>query len=228
MNYNPIPNIQLPLFIYGESTENLLEVMPVVWNATELLTAPDPVTRNHAIDAILELGVQKVSPLVAYMLATKLSDPEINIRRRVVYILGDLLMDTSASSEALENVRKTIINALLNMSEETIYGLLEVAVVDPMVDKFLFQLFNSCPTAGKYLGEILSQWKHPIPIRQKAIYLVGLVGYTEVLPVLERLSKRLEARQNGQYTMSFAPRAIKHDEDILPLLRIAIDRLSAH
>jgi hypothetical protein len=228
MNYNPIPNIQLPLFIYGEPTENILEVLPVVWNATELLTASDPVTRNHAIDAILELGVQKVSPLVAYMLATKLSDPEINIRRRVVYILGDLLMDTSASSEALENVRKTIINALLNMSEETIYGLLEVAVVDPMVDKFLFQLFNSCPTAGKYLGEILSQWKHPIPIRQKAIYLVGLVGYTEVLPVLERLSKRLEARQNGQYTMSFAPRAIKHDEDILPLLRIAIDRLSAH
>lgn len=228
MNYNPIPNIQLPLFIYGESTENILEVLPVVWNAVELLTAPDPVTRNHAIDAILELGVQRVSPLVAYMLETKLSDPEISIRRRVVYILGDLLMETSAISDALENVRITIVNGLLNLGEETIFSLLEVAVIDPMVDKFLFQLFNNCPTAGKYLGEILSQWKHPLPIRQKAIYFVGLVGYTEVLPVLERLFKRLEARQNGQYTMSFAPRAIKHDEDILPLLRIAINQLSAH
>ena len=228
MNYNPIPNIQLPLFVYGEPTENILEVLPVVWNSTELLTSPDPFTRNHAIDAILELGVQRVSPLVVYMLATKLSDPEIGIRRRAVYILGDLLMDTSASSDAPENVRQTIVNALLNMNEETIYSLLEVAVVDPMVDRFLFQLFNSCPTAGKYLGEILSQWKHPLPIRQKAIYFVGLVGYTEVLPLLERLFNRLEARQNGQYTMSFAPRVIKHDEDILPLLRIAINRLSAH
>jgi hypothetical protein len=64
MNYNPIPNIQLPLFIYGEPTENILEVLPVVWNAAESLASPDPLTRNHALDAILELGVQRVSPLV--------------------------------------------------------------------------------------------------------------------------------------------------------------------
>jgi hypothetical protein len=63
-------------------------------------------------------------------------------------------------------------------------------------------------------------------IRQKAVYFVGLVGYLEALPVLERIQSRLEARQIGQYAMSFAPPSIKSDEDILPSLRIAIKQLS--
>lgn len=227
MNYDTIPKIQLPLFIYGEPSENILEVLPAVWNAAESLAAPDPTTRNQAINAILELGVQRVSPLIAYLLVTRLDDPEISIRRRVIYVLGDLLMDETSRKDAPDNVRKTIIHALQRLNEDTAYGLLEVAVIDPKIEKFLFQLFNNCSTAGKYLGEILSQRKHSLPIRQKAIYFVGQVGYTEVLPVLERLYNRLEARQNDQYSMSFAPSAVDHDENILPILRIAIDRLTA-
>ncbi len=113
------------------------------------------------------------------------------------------------------------------MREETIYGLLEVAAIDPLVEKSIFHLLNACPYAGKYLGDILAQWKNPLPIRQKAVYFVGLVGYLDALPVLERLLNRLEARQNGQYAMSFAPPSMKSDEDILPNLRIAIHQLSA-
>jgi hypothetical protein len=228
MNFNPISNIQLPLFVYGEPTENILDLLPAVWNATESLASPDAVTRNHGIDALLELGVQRASPLVAYVLATKLSDPEITIRRRIAYILGDLIIDDPAISHTPENVRKAISNVLQTMREETIYGLLEVAVMDPRVEKSIYQLFNGCPMAGRHLGDILSQWKNPLAIRQKAIYFVGLVGYTEALPVMERLMNRLEARQNGQYAMSFAPPSSQHDEDILPILRIAIDRLKAH
>ena len=56
MNFNTIPNVQLPLFVYGEPTENIAEVLPVVWNATECLASPDAITRQHGIDAILELG----------------------------------------------------------------------------------------------------------------------------------------------------------------------------
>jgi hypothetical protein len=73
----------------------------------------------------------------------------------------------------------------------------------------------------------LGHWKNPLPIRQKAIYYVGLVGYLEALPALERLFNRLEARQNGQYLMSFAPPSSKTDDDLLPSLRVAIDQLKA-
>jgi hypothetical protein len=226
MNFDPISNVQLPLFVYGEPVDNINELLPAVWNATESLASPEAVTRQHGIDALLELGAQWVSPLVAFMMATCLSDQDIYIRRRVVYILADLINKESGIRHAPDTIRETVTNFLLNMRAEMIYGLLEVALIDPLVEKSIYHLLNTCPFAGKYLGDILTEWKNPLPIRQKAIHFVGLVGFMETLPVLERLLDRLKARQRGQYTMSFAPASIKSDEDIMPYLRIAIQQLS--
>jgi hypothetical protein len=228
MDFNPISNIQLPLFVYGEPTANLQEVLPAVWNATETLASSEPVTRHHGIDVLVDLGVQRSSPLVAYMVATCLNDTDIYIRRRVVYILADLLLVDSVAGQAGEAVRKTVSNYLRNMQEDTIYGLLEVAVMDPGVEKSVWHLLNACPSAGRYLGEILSRYTHSAPIRQKAIYYVGAVGFTEALSSMERLLNRLEARTSGQYAMSFAPPSLKSDDEMISCLRIAIDQLSAH
>ncbi len=227
MNFNPISSLQLPLFVYGEPAANLQEVLPVVWSATEALAAPEAVNRHHGIDVLVELGVQRCSPLVAYMVATCINDPDIYIRRRVAYILADLLASDALSGPSPDVVRRTVTNYLHNMQEDTIYGLLEVAVMDPLVEKSIWHLLNTCPAAGRHLGDILSQYKHPLAIRQKAIFYVGEVGYTEALPVLDRLLSRLEARSNGQYSMAFAPVA-RSDDDIIPALRIAIHQLSAH
>jgi hypothetical protein len=227
MNFNPISSLQLPLFIYGEPTANIQEVLPVVWSATEALAAPEALTRHHGIDNLIELGVQRASPLVAYMIATCLNDPDIYIRRRVVYILSDLIMNDQGSSQVPEPVRKTVTAYLHNMQEEGIYGLLEVTALDPLAEKAIYHLLNACPQAGRYLGDILTQYKNPLFIRQKAVYYVGWVGYTEALPTLERLLNRLEARQNGQYAMSFAPSSVKSDDEMICVLRIAINQLSA-
>jgi hypothetical protein len=226
MNFDPVTNVQLPLFVYGEPVENINELLPAVWNATESMASPDAVTRQHGIDALLELGAQRVSSLVAFMMATCLSDRDIYIRRRVCYILADLINNEPVMRQTPENITKTVTNYLHNMREETLFGLLEVATIDPLIEKSIYHLLNACPFAGKYLGDILADWKNPLPIRQKAIHFVGLVGYMETLPVLERLLDRLKARQSGQYTMSFAPASIKSDEDIIPYLRIAIQQLS--
>lgn len=226
MSFDPLPNVQLPLFVYGEPVDNINELLPVVWNATESLASPEAVTRQHGIDSLLELGAQWVSPLVAFMMATCLGDQDIYIRRRIVYILADLINKEPGIRHAADSIRETVTNYLHNMRQEMIYGLLEVALIDPLVEKSIYRLLNICPFAGKYLGDILSEWKNPLPIRQKAILFVGLVGFMETLPVLERLLDRLKARQRGQYTMAFAPASIKADEDIMPYLRIAIQQLS--
>jgi len=227
METDHIPILQLPLFDYGESVTNIIELFPAVWHATECLTSPDSATRQHGVDALLELGAPKVSPLVAYMIATCMSDPDFNIRRRIVFILADLLTNNSNSKQTPEEVRKVVANYLHNMNEAMVYGLLEVAVSDPKAEKSIYHIFNACPYVGKYLGDILTQWKNPLPIRQKAIYFIGLVGYLEALPVLERLFNRLEARQNGQFVMSFTSPSIKSDDDLLPYLRVAMNQLSA-
>lgn len=227
MDTNPISILQLPLFVYGESVTNIVELFPAVWKATESLTSPDSVTRQRGIDALLELGAQRVSPLVAYMIATRLNDPDIYIRRRVAFILADLITTGSNDKQTPDEVRNIVTNYLHNMREATVLDLIEVAVADQYAEKPIFHLFNACPYVGKYLGDILTQWKNPLTIRQKAIYFIGLVGYLEALPILERMFNRLEARQNGQYVMAFAPPSIKSDDDILPYLRVAINKLSA-
>ena len=227
MNYESIPNVQLPLFVYGEPNEKIVELLPLVWNATESIASPDSVTRQHGIDSLLELGAQRVSPLVAFMMATCINDQDIYIRRRIVYILAELIVKQPGNKPELENIRKILTNYLHNMGEDITFGLLEVAALDTQAENSICSLLNTCPAAGRYLGNILLDWKNPLEIRQKAIQFVGLVGFMETLPVLERLLDRLEARQNGQYTMSFAPSSIKSDEDIMPYLRIAINRLKS-
>ena len=227
MDTDHIPLLQLPLFDYGETITSIVELFPAVWQATEFLTYPDASTRQRGIDMILELGAQRVSPLVAYMVATCLNDMDIYIRRRVVFILAELLINDPSSKQTPDVVRKVIAYYLHNMNEATVYGLLEVAVTDEQAEKSIYHLFNACPYVGKYLGEILNQWKNPLPIRQKAIYFIGLVGYLEALPALERLFNRLESRQNGQYSMPFVPTSTPSDIDLLPHLRVAMTQLGA-
>jgi hypothetical protein len=228
MDLTPIPILQLPLFDYGESIANVVELFPAVWQATENLISPDPTTKQRGMDALIELGAQKVSPLVAYMVATCLNDPDIDIRQRAAVVLADLLIIDTGSKQIPDEVRKVVVNYLHNTNEAMVFGLLEAALANVQVEKSIYHIFNVSPYIGRYLGDIIVQWKNPLPIRQKAIYFVGLVGYLEELPVLERLFNRLEARQNGQYLMSFAPPTSKSDDDLLPYLRIAIDQLKAH
>jgi hypothetical protein len=57
--------------------------------------------------------------------------------------------------------------------------------------------------------------------------MIGRVGYLDVLPTLERLANRLEARLSGQQTMPF----VKVNEDdeaiLLPEIRQALHLLQA-
>lgn len=227
MDTDPTSTVQLPLFEYGEPVKNIVELFPAVWNAAEQLTSPEAINRQRGIDTLLEMGAQKVSPLVAYLIATCLNDPDLYLRRRVVFILADLITTDANGRQVPEEVRATVINTVHSMREDMAYGLLEVSLVDSLADQALYHIFNACPYAGKYLGDMLTEWKHPLLIRQKAIYFIGLVGYLEALPALERLLNRLEARQNGQFAMAFAPPAIKSDDGLMPNLRIAIKQLSA-
>ena len=227
MDHEFMQIVQLPLFEYGETARNIAELFPALWKAAEQLTSPDASIHQKGLDTILEMGAQKVSPLVAYLIATCMNDADVFIRRRVVIILADLIAGEGNGQQIPDEVRAAVMHYVHNMSEAVVLGLLEVSVADAHADQAIYHLFNTCPYAGKYLGDVLVQWKHPLAIRQKAIYFIGLVGYLEALPVLERMMNRLEARQDGQYAMTFAPASSKNDDDLMPFLRIAIEQLNS-
>jgi len=223
----PQQTLQPTLFNYGEATNGALELFPAVWIATEALVSPELALRQQGLSQLNELGAPRLSPLVAAVLATRLTEPDLELRRQVVYTLGDILARDEVGRAAPETVRQIVVYTLSQMRQRPLFALLQVAVIDPMAAVPISRLLNACPYAGRHMADILSERKHPLAIRRMAVHFIGLVGYLEAIPSLERLLTRLEARVVGQHMMPFAPQAPIDEVDLLPEIRAALADLRA-
>jgi hypothetical protein len=83
-------------------------------------------------------------------------------------------------------------------------------------------LLNACPYAGNQLADILSSRKVPLEIRRYAVRMIGLVGYLDAIPALERQLARLETRLHGQQSLAFAPVDMVEDAALIPDIRRAL------
>jgi hypothetical protein len=202
-----------------------MELFPAVWSALEGLCAPEAASRHVALDRLIEIGAPRLSPLVAYSLATRLADPDLTVRVRVVQIVAEILSRDLAGNVAPEAVRRHLTGALAQMRTRTIYALLEVSLFQSGLEKSIALLINSCPYAGGHLASILSDRKFPAPIRLQAANFIGRVGFLEAIPVLERLEVRLLSRINGQQAMPFAPTSLPDESELLPAVQSTLNLL---
>jgi HEAT repeat protein len=219
--------LQPPLFQFGEASAGAMELFPAVWSACEELAAPDATARHKGLDRLLELGAPRLSPLVTYLLTTRLADPDTGLRARVVQALGALLLPDLEGRPAPEPVRRHLVAALTQMRTRSIYALLEVAYDGADTAACVARLLNVCPYAGGHLVEILNERKLPLTVRRAAVDFIGSVGYLEAIPALERLATRLEARLGGQQSMPFAPPVVQDETDLLPVVQAALAMLKA-
>lgn len=217
-----LETMQPQLFVFGETTEGTLELFPTVWGACEELVSQDAVLRRRGMEKLLELKAPRLSPLATYLFATRLADPDFELRKRVIGALADLLIFDPSGLAAPENVRRTLIACLNHMRQPTILALLEVGAADAEMETSLAILFNGCPEAGLALAEILSDRRNALGIRYQAIRLIRLVGYVDTLSELERLAVRLESRIAGQQAMPFAPPAEQDEQGLLGEIRAAL------
>jgi hypothetical protein len=209
--------VQPTFFEVIETSTGLLELFPAVWSAAEGLTSPDVRSRNAALNRLLELGAPRLSPLISYLLTTRITDPDLSLRCRIVQILGDLLVVDERGHQAPDAVRRHMISYLAQMRTRPIFCLLQAAIADPSLEAHITRLLNTCPHAGTHMAEIFSDRGAPLHMRQQAVHFVGQVGFLEVVPALERLAVRLEARRIGQQSMPFAPPPATQDEsELLP------------
>ncbi len=218
---------QPPLFQFGESSAGAVELFPTVWSACEDLVAPDPELRHKGLDQLLALGAPRLSPLVTYLLTTRLADTDTSLRVRVAQTLGGLLLPDLEGRPTPEPVRRHLVSALSQMRTRSIYALLEVAYDGADTAASVARLLNVCPYAGGHLVEILNERKLPLTVRRAAVDFIGSVGYLEAIPALERLATRLEARLGGQQSMPFAPPAVQDETDLLPVVLAALAMLKA-
>jgi len=229
MDYESLPQqlIQPALFEYGDAAHGAVELFPAVWAATEALFSPELLTRTQGLARLVELGAVRLSPLVAAVLADRLTEPDLELRRQIAYALGDVLTVDENGHAAPDPVRNYLVNMLSQMRQRPIFALLEISISVPMAEATIARLLNACPYAGRHLADILTERKMPLAVRRAATHFIGFVGYLDAIPALERMLVRLEARVTGQQVMPFAPPGQPDEADLLPEVRQALKNLRA-
>jgi len=203
---------QSTLFDFSNVSSEAIELFPEVWRAAEEMVSPVLTVRENAIERLVSVNAPRFSPLIAYIFATRICEPKIELRYQIVIALGNVLVPDKDGLLAPEPVRYTLKIYLSKMRRREIFGLLQVAEKYPQSETSIASLLNACSFAGNSLSNIFLDRKAPVPIRKQAIYFSGLVGFLDTIPALERLITRLESRINGQKMMTFAPRV--KDEDV--------------
>jgi HEAT repeat protein len=196
-----------------------------VWSAAEALTSLEPEARRKGLDRLEEMHAARFSPLVAYLVTTRLTDPDMDIRGQAVRMLSAVLVPDKHGSLAPADVRRRVLAVMAQMRTRRIYALLELASRSPDCEAAVTSLLNACPYAGTHLADILTSKKTPLFIRREAASLIGRVGYLDAIPVLERLITRLASRLSGQQSMPFAPAGGYEETALLPDVQAALDRL---
>lgn len=220
--YQPsLISLQLP------ESETAVELFPAVWQAAENLAAGDVELRRKSLDELLKSGAHRVSPLVAYLFATRLFDPNMEIRTKIVAALANLMRRNEDGTYAADGVRSQVTSALSYFDERGLVAIIEVGInqSDRMPD--VEKLVKYSPHAGKFLKKVAADRSAALGMRQAAVQLLGQIGYVDALSELERLRNRIETRQAGQKSMPFAPSGSSNEVNLLSDLQKSILALQA-
>ncbi|MBS1249157.1 MAG: hypothetical protein MAG431_00730 [Chloroflexi bacterium] len=206
---------QPTLFEFDDISTDTMELFPAVWGAAERLASPDAVERDKAVAALVEVDAHRLSPLVAYLLATRLADPNIEVRFHVVQALGAILFPDEEDKITPDEVCQHVLGYLSLMRRRQIFALLQVADRYLAAEEHIASLLNACSYAGIALGDIINDRRAPASVRQQAIHFSALVGFTNTISALERLTSRLEAKSEKQERMAFLSDEVASDESKL-------------
>jgi hypothetical protein len=207
---------QHQLFGPDYTTAASAELFPAIWHAAEDLSNPSAAIRIRGLESMEHSSAARVSPLVVYLIATRLIDPDVEIRAKVVFILGGVLNPDENGNSATSAVLSHLFYYLSNMRTRQVYSILQVLFSHPELTAQVTRILGACPFAGNHLLELSNSRKVPLDLRRRAIWLIGQVGFLDAIPALERMQLRMEARRNGQQSMPFAPPIGVDDSDLLP------------
>ena len=227
MEHNPsiLSLDQLSLFSLEEHSIGAVELFPAVWGAAEALTSDNLANRSKGIEILEDLQAARFSPLIAYLLATRLTEPDRTLRAQIVRVLGEVFELDDQGRHAPLNVRRHLKAYLSSMRTRQIFALLEVLEEAAELETQVASLLNFCPHAGNQLLDILVNRDFRLQMRLNAANLIGRVGYIYTRPDLERLLARLEARAHGQQSMPFAPEEPGEEQVLTPALQDALRQL---
>lgn len=216
---------QPTLFNFTQTTRGAVELFPEVWGAMEDLIDPKPSRRHAALDRLLRLNAPRLSSLVAYLLATRITDPDLTVRVRIIRVIGDIYTPDDRGHSVSDSVKSALSSYLAQIDSGAVFCIIEASNFDPSIFSHVSRIINYCPNAAIHLGDILVNRSASLEERRQAAELIGRVGFLEALPTLERLHSRLVARLKGQQSMPFAPPPTPDEAELLPVVEKALGLL---
>ena len=213
---------QLMLFDFADTATGAVEFFPEVWSATQGITSPDLNVRRESLDRLIVLDAARLSPLVAYVVATRIFEPDLELRSRVVDVVGKILLPKETGKLTPPAVRLHLSSYCLQMERHGILKVLEVAEAYPETESKVAALLNNCSQSGTILAEMMSDRRISMAMRCQAVNFIGRVGFLDAIPALEKLAERLEARKSGQKMMPFANSNNADESTLLPRIQAAL------
>ena len=210
---------QPQLFSWTTTRVGAVELFPAVWSAAEAITSPEVEIRLDGLTRLTELNAVYLSPLVAYLVATRLVDPDLTVRAKVIQMLGDFLRPQLIDQDVPEEVYLHVSAYLSQIRGRQVLFILQAYEYDRKIERQVVATLKECSQAGEYLAAILSDRQAPLEIRKLAAYLIGEIGYLDAISSLEKLISRLEARAEGQQWLPFYLREESEDYQLLPDVR---------
>ena len=225
MDDDPLTTINLPqkaLVTFEEPCGNTVVTTSVVWGAAEALTSPELETRYAGLQQLVDEDAVRQHPLVAYLLISRLVEPDIALRSQIVDALAEVVVPNGRGEPALAASYSTLATHLMGMRTRQIYALLQVVAYEKSNEPKVIGLLDHCSFAGGHLSCILATRTVPLNLRKLAAYFIGQLGYLDAMPVLERFEARLEARQNGRNELGGMD---EDDADLLSMIRSSLGLL---
>ncbi len=139
-----------------------------------------------------------LDPVLVYLLATRLTDPELEVRFQVIKLLGSLL-DFKNEEQVLQGRALECLVGYLAAFEKSQYvKMLEVSEAYLAAEEPLAAILRICSYAGKPLGGIVNDRKLPVRVRQQAIFFCGEIGFLSAASALRNLISRVDKDRHKQ------------------------------
>jgi HEAT repeat protein len=195
---------------------------PSMLRALEALVAPDPNTRKSGLNKLIALDAHRRSPLAAAILATRVREPDLDLRMAIVDALVKVIKVGPEEGRPSDDVLLWVRNNLSAMRTREIYALLQVVVRSAKHRQQVCTLLKACSFSGDTLIRILKDRNVDVPIRIAAVEVISEVGFLDAKAALNDLYQRIAGRQAGQIQMAFASRFEREVEQLLPALQDAL------
>lgn len=179
----------------------------------EALLAPEAKKRARGLQALVAIDAHRRSPVAAALLCKMLDEPDLRLRSEIVDALADMIGAPGDPIISHERARDWARAVLGEIRQREIFALVQVAAACEGRTEAVCRLLAMCPFSGPTLVRILGNPSSALNVRAKAATLIGMIGYIEAAPILEKLAERLSQSASQ---VPLAGRARAEAEGLLP------------